>query len=131
MPAAMDLAGRQAPLDRNQGIDSGIAGDVDRAAYPLARQIGGGELGRCEQQRRFGVDRAAIFFFGPGKRFVVGPEARFDMRHRNSGGEAAQRRSERARRVSLDHQQVGAGNEQVADCSSDLVDMDVRVLLAG
>jgi len=114
----MDLAGRQAPLDRNQGIDSGIAGDVDRAAYPLARQIGGGELGRREQQRRFGVDRGAIFFFGPGKRFVVGPEARFDMRDRNSGGEAPQCRSERARGIALDDQQIGAGNQQAATAAA-------------
>ena len=47
--AVADFARGQVPFDREQGIDAGIAGDVDRAADPLARQIGGGELGRSEQ----------------------------------------------------------------------------------
>ncbi len=49
VPRSRTLRRGQLPFNGKQGVDAGVAGDVDRAADPLACQIGGSELGRSEQ----------------------------------------------------------------------------------
>jgi hypothetical protein len=120
------------PSQSQQGVDSAVAGDVDRPANALAPQIGCTELCRREQELRIGIDRDPELLLGPGMAAVVASKPGLDMRHWDSGDLRGERTTERARRVALDNRQGGPGlNENRDQRLADHPDMGVRVELPG
>ena len=61
----------------------------------------------------------------------MGPEARLDMRDRHARRETGQSRTERARSVSLDHEQCRPWGKPRKQRLGDGTDVAMRVLLAG
>jgi hypothetical protein len=114
-----------------QRVDAGVAGDEHLARHPFGPQVGGGAGCRCEQQLGIGVDRFAIFLFRSGQRGIVGAQAGLDVCDGNAGAEARKRGAKRARRIALDHQQVGRVCKQRRKRRGHRLDVAVRVLLAG
>ena len=116
--------------DAQQGVDRGVAGDVDRPGYALAMEVGRGQLGRREQQVGMGVDPRAIALLWPWQARVVSSQARFDMGEPGARSERRLRPAERARGVALDDQQVGTVTQQRGHRRRDPVDMIVGVALS-
>ena len=58
-------------------------------------------------------------------------QPRLDMCHGDGGDEARQGAAERARRVTLDDEQIGPSAKLRLDCRRDGLDMRMRVLRAG
>ena len=113
------------------GIDPAIAGNMDLPVNALSPEVGGAELGRCEQQLGIPIDREAEFLLRPGLPQVVSPEARLHMRNRDSGQARGKRPGERARRISLHHSQLGRfGNKQRYQRAAGDPDMSMGVFLA-
>ncbi len=123
--------GRQLVERGEQGIDPGVAGDVDPARHALAGEVEGGEIGRREQQVGARVDLGAILLLRPGQGAVAGAEPGFDVGERDRGCQRAARAAERARRIALDDQQVGRLREQRSKRGFDFAHVRVGILLAG
>lgn len=78
---------------------------MNLTVHALARQIGGAEFGRREEQVRFPVDRDAEFLFRPGLAAVVTAQAGLDVGQRNPSCDGRQCTAKRTRRVALDDNQ--------------------------
>ena len=96
-------------------------------ATPSRAEICGGQRGRREQQVSLGVDRRAIFLFGPGHGRIVAAQPRLDVRDRDGGDEPRQSAAEGARRIALDDQQVGTPAKLRLDRRGDALDVRMRV----
>jgi len=103
---------------------------MDLAGNLLGTEVLGGEIGRREEQIGVGIDRAAIFLFGPGEQGVVRPKARFDMSNRSICDESSKRGAEGARRVALDDDQVRRISQQRQKRGCNRANMRVRILLS-
>jgi hypothetical protein len=113
-------------------IDPAVAGNVYGPPNPLAPKVCSTQFRGSEQQIAVSVDRDPEFLFGPRVFEIVAPKPCFDVGERNPGQPRAKRSAERARRVALDHGQLGAtATERRGHGPADGCDMDVRILLAG
>jgi len=120
------------PRDRlKQSVDAAVAGDVNLARDCLGAEVGSGQFRRREQQVGVGIDCGSIFFLGPRQRWIVGTKASLDVRDGDAGDEAGKRTAERARRVTLDDQQVRRGAQQRLQRPGYVADMGMGVLSAG
>ena len=113
------------------GVDPGVASDIDFAAHLLPAQIRRGKLGRRKQKLGMRIDCRSIFLLWPRKHGIVGPQAGLDMRDGNSRGKCSERRAERARRVTLHHDQVWSLLKQSQKCGGDDSNVGVRILPPG
>lgn len=107
------------------GVDPAVPGDEDCARDALRGEVGRGALGRREEQRGTGVDRGAIALLGPGGGGVPGAKPRLDMGDGNAAIEARLRRAERARRIALNDEQSGRGQEVATERAPNSRDMSV------
>jgi hypothetical protein len=121
---------RQLPLEAEQRVDAGVAGNVNFAGYVLAAEIRGTDYGQRQQQVGLRINRRAIFLLRPRQERIVGPEARLDVRDRNARGECGERRAKRARGIALDDQQVGNFAQSRKQRRRHSADVKVRVFLA-
>ena len=113
--------GRQATPNREQGVDAGIAGDVDVPGDGrLGGKIGGGGASRREQQCGTRVDRDAVAFLGPRPGEIVRAQACFYMSDGDAEAIGGEGGCQRRAGVALDQQQVGAvAFEQMYDAGPD------------
>jgi hypothetical protein len=113
-----------------QGVDTCVTGDQHLPRDRLAAEIGGIELGRREEKLGLCIDRDPEVFFGPRIAAIVTAQPRLDMRDRHAGHCGTERAAQRARRVSLDEDELRR-IERRHDAPRDEADVHVRICNAG
>jgi len=102
--------------DIEQRVDNRVAGDVDRIGRgAFFDQIGLRPGGRGKVKVRHAAGEPAVHFFRPGRVFVVGAQARFDMPDPDFGVVGGKAGAQRGGGVAVNQHDVGCpGAEYVA-----------------
>ena len=100
---SLPVRSRHDPQDR---ICRCVPGHVNGAAHSFPAQVGRAQLGGCKQKLRQRVDPLAKALFGPRITVVVSAQTSLNVSHRNSGTTAREGAAQRARRISLNQDQV-------------------------
>ena len=113
------------------GVNAGIAGDMDFATDLLGAEVGVAEVGRREQQVGPSIDGDAKLLLRPRQLWIVGAEASLDMRQRHPQRVGGQRPTEGAGSVTLDDEEIGAIKQLIGQARGYAGRESARIVLAG